>query len=74
MQATRGYGRNDIERLMTGGNLLVVSVRAGGGANRVLAVILLLFLVLLLVNIGLRTLEKRLQARAEPDHTERQKP
>jgi NitT/TauT family transport system permease protein len=56
------------------GNLLVVSLRAGGGANRVLAVILLLFLVLLLVNVGLRTLEKRLQARAEPDHTEKQKP
>jgi NitT/TauT family transport system permease protein len=34
------------------GNLLVVSVRAGGGANRVLAVILLLFLVLLLVNVA----------------------
>jgi NitT/TauT family transport system permease protein len=56
------------------GNILVVSARAGSGANRVLAVILLLFLVLLLVNIGLRTLENRLQARAEPDHTERQKP
>jgi len=56
------------------GNLLAVSVRASGGANRVLAVILLLFLVLLPVNIGLRTLEKRLQARTEPDHTERQKP
>jgi hypothetical protein len=30
--------------------------------------------VLLLVNIGLWALEKRLQPRAEPDHTERQKP
>jgi NitT/TauT family transport system permease protein len=56
------------------GNLLVVNVRARGGTNRILAVILLLFLVLLLVNIGLRTLEKRLQARAKPDHTERQQP
>ena len=56
------------------GNLLVVSARAGGGANRVLAVILLLFLVLLLVNISFWALEKRLQARADPDHTERQKP
>jgi ABC-type nitrate/sulfonate/bicarbonate transport system permease component len=56
------------------GNLLVVSARARGGANRVLAVILLLFLVLLLVNIGLWALETRLRAAAEPDHTERQKP
>ena len=56
------------------GNILAVSARAGSGANRVLAVILLLFLVLLLVNIGLWALEERLQPRAEPDHAERQKP
>jgi NitT/TauT family transport system permease protein len=56
------------------GNLLAVSARARGGANRVLAILLLLFLVLLLVNIGLWALETRLRAAAKPDHTERQKP
>lgn len=56
------------------GFLLMVSANARGGANRMLAVILLLFLMLLLVNVGLWALEKRLRARAEPDDIERQNP
>lgn len=56
------------------GFLLMVSVTARGGANRMLAVILLLFLVLLLVNVGLWALEKRLRARTAPDDIERQNP
>jgi NitT/TauT family transport system permease protein len=45
------------------GFLLMVSATARGGANRMLAVILLLFIVLLLVNVGLWALAKRLRAR-----------
>jgi NitT/TauT family transport system permease protein len=56
------------------GNLLVVNSRAGGGANRVLAIVLLLFLVLLLINVFLWALEMRLRAAAEPNYTARQKP
>jgi NitT/TauT family transport system permease protein len=56
------------------GNLLMMSARARGGANRILAIILLLFLVLLLVNIGLWLLEKLLRARAEPNYIQRQNP
>jgi NitT/TauT family transport system permease protein len=56
------------------GNLLVVSARARGGANRVLAIILFLFLVLLLVNVCLWALEMRLRARGEPSQIETQNP
>jgi ABC-type nitrate/sulfonate/bicarbonate transport system permease component len=45
------------------GFLLMVSATARGEANRMLAVILLLFIVLLLVNVGLWALAKRLRAR-----------
>jgi ABC-type nitrate/sulfonate/bicarbonate transport system permease component len=54
------------------GNLLVVSALARDGAHRVLAIILLLFLGLLLLNVALWALEKRLRARAEPSLIERQ--
>jgi ABC-type nitrate/sulfonate/bicarbonate transport system permease component len=56
------------------GFLLMVSARERGGANRMLAVVLLLFLVLLVVNVGLRVIEKRLRARGEPDYTEKPNP
>ena len=49
------------------GFLLMVSARARGGANRALGIILLLFLVLLLLNVGLWALEIRLRATAEPE-------
>ena len=55
------------------GFLLMVSALARGGANRALGIILLLFLVLLLLNVGLWALGKRLGARAEPGLIERQK-
>jgi NitT/TauT family transport system permease protein len=54
------------------GNLLLVSALARDGTNRALAIILLLFLVLLLLNVALWALEKRLRARAEPSLIERQ--
>jgi len=56
------------------GFLLMVSARDRGGANRMLAVVLLLFLVLLVVNVGLRAMEKRLRARGKLDYTERPNP
>ena len=56
------------------GFLLMVSARERGGANRMLAVVLMLFLVLLVVNVGLRAIEKRLRARGEPDYTEKPSP
>lgn len=56
------------------GFLLMVSALARGGANRALGIILLLFLVLLLLNVGLWALGKRLGARARPGLIERQKP
>ena len=55
------------------GFLLMVNGFKRGGANSVLAVVLLLFLVLLLVNVSLWAVEVRLRTTAEPDHAERQK-
>jgi NitT/TauT family transport system permease protein len=54
------------------GNLLLVSALARDGTNRALAIILLLFFVLLLLNVALWALGKRLRARAEPSLIERQ--
>jgi NitT/TauT family transport system permease protein len=56
------------------GNLLMISALARDGANRALAVILLLFLVLFLLNVGFWVLEERLRARAEPSQIETQNP
>jgi len=56
------------------GFLLMVSARERGGANRMLAVVLLLFLVLLVVNVGLGAIEMHLRARGEHDYTERPNP
>lgn len=54
------------------GNLLVVSARARTGGNRVLAIVLLLFLMLLLVNLCLWALEKLLAAKEDADYVEGQ--
>src|SRR5262245_51750786 len=56
------------------GFLLMVSSRERGGVNLMLAVILLRFLLLLVVNVGLQAIEKRLRARGELDYTERPNP
>lgn len=56
----------------TAGLGFLIGSTAAANVNRMLAILLLIFLVLVLVNVCLWALEKRLRSRREPDYTERQ--